>query len=437
MNSTMKNLKSRNNKPKISSIPVPKKYKSKGFNTQIISTGEKAPLNLLEIYSNENEKAFIFKHIKYNNDKNVDNVYYKLGTIRINLLSNYISTFLSVMSDYQTIFNQPIIRSIQKYEDGIMMKKQLFNIKKYIYNFIKKLPEKKINKEIKEYLIYLENEIEKGKKLGIDSDNYEINYLFNFFPKGIEIMFDYDIIECVYYNSKKNNKISGKALIPSPELYFKLDSDKVSIKLFDFEFEVEDLDDIKNVMSIIWKIIQEKIQVAKLFIEPCLSQARLDLEKMEKEKENKEKILKSKLYLIENNMNKNKNNNNNNSLNLSKNKNDTNKIKHDSDISKKNLTFTNNNINSNIMKNIQNHFNLNKMKNKQKEDKKNNKGKNPLKEENSEDDEKKKNNQNEDISETRNLNDSNIENSKETENINNYAKNDDNSDLMNLSEGIK
>ena len=89
-------------------------------------------------------------------------------------------------------------------------------MKKYILNFIKKLPENKKNEYMKEYLIYLEKEIEIGKKNGMDSESFEINYLFNFFPRGIEIMCDYDTFECVYYNSKRNNKISGKALLPSP-----------------------------------------------------------------------------------------------------------------------------------------------------------------------------------------------------------------------------
>ena len=93
--------------------------------------------------------------------------------------------------------------------------------------------------------------------MGIESDIYEINYLFNFFPKGIEFSFDYEVLELIYYNSKKNNKISGKALLPSPELYFKLDFDKIDIKIFDFEIELEDLDDMKHILLQIWKIVQD------------------------------------------------------------------------------------------------------------------------------------------------------------------------------------
>ena len=151
-------------------------------------------------------------------------------------------------------------------------------MKKYIYNYILNLPEEKKNIQIKEYINFLKKEIEHGIKMGIESDIYEINYLFNFFPKGIEISFDYDALELIYYNSKKNNKISGKALIPSPELYFKLDFDKIDLKLFEFEIELEDLEDIKYILLKIRKTIQDKIKICKLFIEPCIKDIRFNME---------------------------------------------------------------------------------------------------------------------------------------------------------------
>ena len=352
-------------KPSITGIPMPNKYKTKGPDTQIISTGENIPINLFQIYSKENDKAFLYKFTKYNNDTQIDSLLFRLGVIRLNLFSQYISTCLSVVSDYQTILNQPIIKSIQKYENGIMMQKQLFNMKKYILIFIKKLPENKKNEYMKEYLKYLEKEIEIGKKNGMDSESFEINYLFTFFPRGIEIMFDYDTLECVYYNSKRNNKISGKALLPSPEFCFKLDPNKIGIKFFDFEFEIEDLDDIKHIMTQVKKIIQDKIQVAKLFIEPCLMQARLDLEKKQKkqeenEKENK-KIIKDKkkinlgnnFNLIENirnkaNINSINSKTNTTEMTLTNNINEVNTINHANAIGKKNLTYTTVNINNKL-----------------------------------------------------------------------------------------
>lgn len=447
-NQNTSNKKSRT-KPLISGIPF-QKYKPKGPDTQVISTGENIPLNLFEIFSNENDKALLFKYTKFNNETDIDIILFKLGTIRLNLFSQYISTCLSVISDYQTILNQPIIKSIQKYENGIILDKQLLNMKKYIYNFIQKLPEKKKNPQIKEYLKFLEKEIEIGKKLGMDSDSYEINYLFNFFPKGIEIMCDYDIFECVYYNSKKNNKISGKALLPSPEFCFKLDPDKIGIKFFDFEFEIEDLEDIKYIMSQIWKIIQDKIKVAQLFIEPCLAQARLELgnkENKQKIKEKENKKIEHKYPLIESIKNKNNINSINTKTNttemtLTNNINEINTINNVNIIGKKNYTYTTVNVNNNIIKNIEKtHLNLNKKnniihinKNKFKDNKK---GIIPIMKEDDENEDKKTNNDIGDVNEVKNvLDDLDDEKSQMTENKNDFFK-DEISGSMNVSEDTK
>ena len=125
-------------------------------------------------------------------------------------------------------------------------------------------------------------------------------------------------------------------------------------------------------MSQIWKIIQEKLKVAKLFIEPCLSQVRIELENKEREKE-KENIIKNKdnkYRLIENIKLKN----NINSLNTKTNTteitltNNINEIKTMDNkniniIGKKNYTYTTINVNNNIIKNIEKHLISNKTKN--------------------------------------------------------------------------
>jgi hypothetical protein len=435
-------------KPSLNNISLQNKCKSSGPDTQIISTGENIPINLFEIDSKESDKAFLFRFIKYNNETKIDSISLRLGVIRFNLFSQYISTCLGVISDYQTILNQPIIKSIQKYENGIMMQKQLFNMKKYIFNFVRNLPENKKNEHIKKYLKFLEKEIEIGKKYGIDSDSYEINYLFNFFPKGIEIICDYDTFECVYYNSKKNNKISGKAILPSPEFCFKLDPDKIGIKFFDFEFEIEDLDDFKNIMTQVWKIIQDKIKVAKLFIEPCLVQARIDMEKKQKkqqENENEKKkiikdinkiIIQSKFPLNENIKNKNNFNSLNSKTNttemtLTNNNNEVNKINHANAIGKKNLTYTAVNVNNNFIKNIEN--NLHKNKNVKSEENIKDDKKEIIQnlEEEDESEDKKTCNQNEENEDKKNLSNF-LEEEKNQKNENK----DENAEILNISEGI-
>ena len=343
------NTKLPRNKPQ---IPISTtKQKNKTSRSELVSTGENVKINLFDILSNNNnEKAFCFKIEKYNDENTVDIFDIKLGVIRFNLYSNYISTCLNIFSDYKSILKQPIIKSLEKIENSIMVQKELLKMKKYIYNYISNLPEEKRNMQINEYFNYLEKEIEHGIKMGIESDIYEINYLFNFFPKGIELSLDYEAFELIYYNSKKNNKISGKALLPSPELYFKLDFNKIDIKIFDFEIELEDLEDVKYILLQIWKTIKDKINVTKLFIEPCLRDIRNNLEQKERDSTKiKMKKMNNKFDLIENIKNmkniKSKSNNLNN-LGSKTNINSNQIIKEEKEkekINDKNLTFTHNN----------------------------------------------------------------------------------------------
>ena len=312
------NTKLPRGKPPLPGVASPRQ-KNKTSRTQLISTGENIKINIFDIISNNNEKAFLFKMEKYNDEKNPDSFDVKLGNIRFNLYSNYISTCLNIFSDYKDILKQPMIKSIKNLHNSILIQKELLNMKKYIYKYISNLPEEKKPIQIKEYFKFLEKEIELGIKMGIDSDIYEINFLFNFFPKGIEVSFDYEVFELIYYNSKKNNKISGKALLPSPELYFKLDFDKFDIKIFDFEIELEDLDDMKHILLQIWKIIQDKINITKLFIEPCLTEIRSNLEQKQRDSAKIKSKKKNKFELIEKLKDiKNKNNSTNN---INKNKN--------------------------------------------------------------------------------------------------------------------
>ena len=336
------NTKLPRGKPPLPGVVSPRQ-KNKTSRTQLISTGENIKINIFDIISNNNEKAFLFKMEKYNDEKNPDSFDVKLGNIRFNLYSNYISTCLNIFSDYKDILKQPMIKSIKNLENSILIQKELLNMKKYIYKYISNLPEEKKPIQIKEYFKFLEKEIELGIKMGIDSDIYEINSLFNFFPKGIEVSFDYEVFELIYYNSKQNNKISGKALLPSPELYFKLDFDKFDIKIFDFEIELEDLDDMKHILLQIWKIIQDKINITKLFIEPCLTEIRSNLEQKQRDSAKIKSKKKNKFELIEKLKDiKNKNNSTNNINNI----NDIN-----NNNKNKNLTYTNEAKNTKI-KNI-------------------------------------------------------------------------------------
>ena len=253
--------------------------------SQIVSTGKNVPLNLLEI-SSSNTKSFIYKYTKNNNNRLIDHLLVQFGVIRFNLFADYICTYLNILNNYKSVFRQPIIEAMENLDNGIKLQKELFKLKRYIHNYILKMPEKKKsqNQQIKEYLEYLKKELDKAIKLGAETDNFEINYLMSFFPSGFDFNFDYENLEFIYYSNDK--KVCGKAVVPPSESHLKIDNNSFIIKFFDFELDINDLEKAKFFIGKIMKILGEKLQMTKFFIEPCIAQLREDLNKKCKEKKN-------------------------------------------------------------------------------------------------------------------------------------------------------
>ena len=254
--------------------------------TQILKTkgisiknenGTKEILNLIEINS-QIQNSFSINFIK-TNDNSPDNIKVNLGIIRLNLFPQYVSTCLSIISEYQNYMKQPQMKSPIKVSTGLKLQKQLYTMKKYIYEYLINLSNEKKNEQIKKYIEYLKEEIQRVEKIMEDDNNFEINYLFSLFSKGFEIYFNYENFECVYYNNEKGkNTILGKAIIPEIDFNCKLTSSLIYVKLFDFEFEINDLGNTKNLLNTLMKIMEDKLKTTKIFIEPCLIQMKAEME---------------------------------------------------------------------------------------------------------------------------------------------------------------
>ena len=250
--------------------------KSKGISIKN-ENGTKEILNLIEINS-QIQNSFSINFIK-TNDNSPDNIKVNLGIIRLNLFPQYVSTCLSIISEYQNYMKQPQMKSPIKVSTGLKLQKQLYTMKKYIYEYLINLPNEKKNEQIKKYIEYLKEEIQRVEKIMEDDNNFEINYLFSLFSKGFEIYFNYENFECVYYNNEKGkNTILGKAIIPEIDFNCKLTSSLIYVKLFDFEFEINDLGNTKNLLNTLMKIMEDKLKTTKIFIEPCLIQMKAEME---------------------------------------------------------------------------------------------------------------------------------------------------------------
>ena len=248
-------------------------------------------------------KCFIFKYTKNNLDKMIDNLLIKFGTFKFNLFEEYIFDFLNIISKYKSFINNKIINSIKKKEFDIKAQKELFKMQKYIYDYINKNYTNKETEQIKEYKNYLKKELNKSKLLGFDSDSFEINYLINLFSKGFNIDIDYDSIVFIHYGN--NKKYCGKGIIPSSEFQLRIEPNLFKFNFFDFEFELNNLENTKMFISNIMKIFEEKLKEKKLFINPCISQIRSDIKKLDKKNIKENKKLENIISLVKDNLNKN------------------------------------------------------------------------------------------------------------------------------------
>ena len=285
--------------------PSTQKLKSKGISIKT-EGGPKIQLNLLEINSDTQNNSFNIQFIKPNDNK-PDILKINLGIIRFNLFPEYVSSSLSIISEYKNYMNQPQMKSPIKITSGLKLQRQLFTMKKYIYNYLINLSNDKKNNQIKQYIEYLKNEIDYAEKLMGDNVNFEINYLFSLFSKGIEINFDYENFECVYYNNDKGKiDILGKALLPQIDFNFKLTNSLIYVKFFDFEFEINDLTNTKLFLNTLMKITEEKLKSVKIFIEPCLIQIKAENEKKNDKKNNNNKLNNYDTFRVIGNENDNK-----------------------------------------------------------------------------------------------------------------------------------
>ena len=301
---SIRHTNNNNNTKQITGILFSKNQNNKKENNNIILTGKKIPLNFIEISSSDMSKCFIFKYTKNNLDKMIDNLLIKFGTFKFNLFEEYIFDFLNIISKYKSFINNKIINSIKKKEFDIKAQKELFKMQKYIYDYINKNYTNKETEQIKEYKNYLKKELNKSKLLGFDSDSFEINYLINLFSKGFNIDIDYDSIVFIHYGN--NKKYCGKGVIPSSEFQLRIEPNLFKFNFFDFEFELNNLENTKMFISNIMKIFEEKLKEKKLFINPCISQIRSDInKKLDKKNIKENKKLENIISLVKDNLNKN------------------------------------------------------------------------------------------------------------------------------------
>ena len=258
-------------------------YKS---NRNSINNKNIPPLNLIEIYSNSKIGALKIKYIKFNNSFSLDDFSIQIGTIRLHPFPQYLIDMITIYLDYQKGQNKPQIKRSQiKSIDGGGMDgtKNLLKMRQIFIETLSKIPNKEKTESIKEYMNYLENEINKLLIFDKDIDIkpfFEINYLFSFFPKGIKFYFDYENIECVYYN--KMEKVLGKFMISPYNINISISFTKIIANFFGINIEINNLKESKALMEKLMekcsKMLNDKKDMVELIIEPCYKAIKDELE---------------------------------------------------------------------------------------------------------------------------------------------------------------
>ena len=236
-----------------------------------------SPLNLIEIYSNTKIGAFKLKYIKYNNSFSLDDFSIQVGTIRLHPFPQYIIDIITIYLDYQNNPKTPIIkRSYVKSSDGGGMDgtKELLKMRQKFVETISKIQDNEKTSSMKEYINYLNNEIKHLMRFNNEIDKkpfFEINYLFSFFPKGIKFYFDYENIECVYYN--KEQKMLGKFMISPYNINISISFTKIIANFFGIQIEINNLKEskilIERLIEKCQKMLNEKKDFVAFIIEPC------------------------------------------------------------------------------------------------------------------------------------------------------------------------
>lgn len=285
-----------------------------GNKSNNINTNDKnVDLYPIEIKANSNGQSISLHYIKSNKHQEIDSLDIKFGTIRLNLFLEYASSFFSVISEYKNLSNKSSFNKNNKQKSLLNIQKQLIYMKKYIYNYLQKIPDNKKDNQIKEYIKFLKHENEIADNILKKKGGFEVNYILSMFSNGMNVNIDYENFECVYYkknefNLKNSHQILGKFLIPNMDFNFQFNASSIIVKLFDFEFELNDLENSKILVQTLLQIIKEKMKVITVFIQPCFVELR---KKYNQILEDKERILTE-----DNELNNQSNKYNQNNINM-------------------------------------------------------------------------------------------------------------------------
>jgi hypothetical protein len=239
---------------------------------------EKIHLNTFEILPKQ-KSAVVVKFSKFkdtkdskdltsmNDGKLIEVLNITLGIIRANLNEDNISDNLIVLNDYAFLKKGKKSKNSEKFPlltkfMPVKFVQEIYNMQKYIkiqLNNSKDIPTSQFQ-EISDFKQYINSQLKSYDSQLINQGKFEINYIFNKLnKKSFETNLNYS--DCVlFFLNPITNSMLGIAKLPKINLRFLLQSEKVSARAFDFEFDFYDVEKWRNAANQLWKSLSGRIK---------------------------------------------------------------------------------------------------------------------------------------------------------------------------------
>lgn len=277
------------------------------YSSTVPNEDERVNLYLLEMSNNSQASVINFKISKTQNKETIN---IQLGSSRINLSENYLNFLISIIEDYNfAVYNLNKFKLDSQNLKNLNNEKRLLNLKNLIYGKItsdknfsiaNNIPNKKVESilgvgsnpnpnqttqtEVNDYISYLKRDLSGIDKKLLDEANFEVNYIFGFLNKNLEINFVHQDINIIFLTKDLNNLLS-KLKLPNLNIKFQLNlgnknknnfiSDEqetqIYLKFMDFEMSMNDLNEAQEIIKNFLMLAEEKLKTTNfIYLEPVI-----------------------------------------------------------------------------------------------------------------------------------------------------------------------
>jgi hypothetical protein len=277
------------------------------YSSTVPNEDDRINLYLLEMTSNQtghstNSSSSVI-NFKFSKTHNKEALNIHLGSTRVNLTQEYKNFLVHLIADYATL-NLNKFKSMYQFDKSVILdstklknEKSLLHLKNLILekitsdrNFTSNIQNRKVESimgsgsnpnqttqsEVIDYISYLKRDLSGFDRKLLDEGKFEVNYIFGFFNKNLEINFIHHDINLIFYTKDLNNLLS-KVKLPNFNLKFQLNNSSTNnsdeacyLKFMDFEMTLNDLNEAREIINNILTLAEDRLKGNLIFIEPVI-----------------------------------------------------------------------------------------------------------------------------------------------------------------------